>query len=247
MAWTGPAFLALWNDVEPARDAEYNCWHTFEHVPERVGIEGFLAGRRYVARERTDNRYFTLYALAGLGALAGPEYAAVVDRPTEWSASMRPSLRNFQRNPCATLLTLGGGDGGCVATFRIGAGRVQDASGLGAVRSALEPHLESSGIVSMHLGLADADATFPLRNMPPADLAQAGACYVLLVEGIDRDALDSAAPQILETIGRGLEAEQPVIWKAYDLAFAIERAQLCHPTTHRQPARPELRRRWLPK
>ena len=52
MALRGSAFLALWNDFDPARDAEYNCWHTFEHVPERVGIEGILAGRRYVAMEQ---------------------------------------------------------------------------------------------------------------------------------------------------------------------------------------------------
>ena len=46
MALAGTAFLALWNDFDPARDEEYNCWHTFEHVPERVGIEGILTGQR---------------------------------------------------------------------------------------------------------------------------------------------------------------------------------------------------------
>jgi hypothetical protein len=49
MALKGSAFLALWNDFDPARDEEYNCWHTFEHVPERVGIEGVVSGRRYIA------------------------------------------------------------------------------------------------------------------------------------------------------------------------------------------------------
>ena len=246
MAAMGPAFLALWNDVDPARDAEYDCWHTFEHVPERVGIAGFLAGRRYSARERTDARYFTLYALQDLGALAGPEYAAVVDQPTAWSRTMRPALRNFQRDPCATLLTLGSGDGGCIATFRIIAGRAQNASDLRALRSALEPHLESSGVVSMHLGQADADAAFPRRSASPAEPADAGARHVLLVEGLARGALDAVAPQIVESVSRCLAPVRPVICSTYDLAFAIERAQLRHPTTQRQPARPELNRLWLP-
>jgi hypothetical protein len=56
MTLKGSAFLALWNDFDPARDAEYNCWHTYEHVPERVGIEGILTGRRYIARERAERR-----------------------------------------------------------------------------------------------------------------------------------------------------------------------------------------------
>ena len=32
------AFLALWNDFDPGRDEEYNRWHTYEHVPERLSI-----------------------------------------------------------------------------------------------------------------------------------------------------------------------------------------------------------------
>lgn len=42
------AFLALWNGVssEDAR-AEYEHWHTFEHVPERTALPGFLDAERY--------------------------------------------------------------------------------------------------------------------------------------------------------------------------------------------------------
>src|SRR5450755_847378 len=153
MGLQGAAFLALWNDVDPARDAEYNGWHTFEHVPERVGIEGFLAARRYVARERFDDRYFTFYDVESLGVFAGPGYADVVDHPTEWSRSMRPSLRNFQRSPCTTQLTRGTGVAGSVATFRIGTRGASGVDGSNAARSALEPYVESSGIASIHLGL----------------------------------------------------------------------------------------------
>src|ERR1700722_14477410 len=105
----GNAFLALWNDFDPARDAEYNCCHTFEHVPERVGIAGILSARRYIARERGEQRYFTLYDAASLTAFEGPEYLDVAEHPTTWSLSMRPSFRNFLRCPCASLLRLGAG------------------------------------------------------------------------------------------------------------------------------------------
>jgi hypothetical protein len=244
MGLQGSAFLALWNDVDPARDAEYNCWHTFEHVPERVGIKGFCAGRRYIARERTVDRYFTLYELEGLGVLSGADYADVVDRPTEWSRSMRPSLRNFQRSPCTTLLTLGTGSASGVATFRVGARAALNVAGLNTARSALESHLESSGIASIHLGLVDADARFPLKNAPSADSAAGGIAYVLIVEGIDRADPDAAASRIVETVEQCFDPMQPVNWKSFDLAFAIERSALRHPTTQRQPARTDLRQRW---
>ena len=43
----GAAFLALWNGIDrPEARAEYEAWHAFEHVPERVGLPGFEYGRR---------------------------------------------------------------------------------------------------------------------------------------------------------------------------------------------------------
>ena len=49
MTLKGTGFLALWNDFDPEREAEYECWHTFEHVPERVGIPGFEQQRARTA------------------------------------------------------------------------------------------------------------------------------------------------------------------------------------------------------
>ena len=240
MTLKGAAFLALWNDFDPGRDAEYNRWHTFEHVPERVGIEGILAGRRYAARERSERRYFTLYELAGLAALDGPQYADVVDRPTEWSAAMRPSFRNFLRSPCATVLTTGLGMAGSIVTFRFGVAHEPDAS---AVKAALEPLLESSGITALHLGRVDTTAKFPVPNAASSGTGAGALQYVLLVEGLDRGELESAAPRIGDALASGLGAVQPVAWEGYDLAFAIERSGLKWATTARQPARPELRAR----
>lgn len=241
MTLKGCAFLALWNDFDPGRDAEYNCWHTFEHVPERVGIEGILSGRRYIARERTEQRYFTLYELEGLAALDGLQYADVVDRPTEWSAAMRPSFRNFLREACAMILTLGLGQAGSIVTFRFGAASSPDAS---TATTVLRPLLESSGITALHLGRVDTAATFPVKNAARSGSAASAAQFVLLIEGLDRAELEAAAPRIVQALERGLGANQPVAWEGYDLAFVVERSELRSPTTARQPARPDLRGRW---
>ena len=43
MALKGRAFMAVWHDIAPAGEAECNTWHTREHVPEHLGVPGFLA------------------------------------------------------------------------------------------------------------------------------------------------------------------------------------------------------------
>ena len=51
MPLRGSAFLAIWHDIEEHGELEYDDWHTREHMPERVGIPGFEAGRRWVDRQ----------------------------------------------------------------------------------------------------------------------------------------------------------------------------------------------------
>jgi len=241
MPLEGSAFLALWNDVDPERDAEYNVWHTFEHVPERVGVAGVLSGRRYVARERTEDRYFTLYGLEGLAALAGPEYLEVVEHPTEWSLSMRSSLRQFQRYPCSALLSLGAGIAGSIATFRFAmADATLEAAGASVV---LEPFLVIAGITAVHLGRTEADTAFPIRNAPTSGGTESGSQFVLLVEGSDRAALDGVADDVASALEHGFGAHRTPVWKTFDLAYAIDRSSLQHPTTRRQPERRDLRQR----
>lgn len=97
---TASAFLALWNGIasEDAR-VEYEHWHTFEHVPERTALPGFLDADRYRSVDARRS-YFTLYHLTSLDALDTPLYRDVFTNPTPWSARMRPTLCDFYRLPC---------------------------------------------------------------------------------------------------------------------------------------------------
>src|SRR4030095_38350 len=87
------ALLALWNDVDPGFDAEYNDWHADEHVPERLTVPGILWGRRYGtgAGERMP-RYLTLYGLQSADVLESAAYRQLLDQPTPLSRTMRPRL-----------------------------------------------------------------------------------------------------------------------------------------------------------
>jgi hypothetical protein len=117
------AFLALWNSLDRA-DArrEYEDWHAIEHVPERVGLPGFLWGRRYVTGQAWDGGqapgYFTLYGLQGLQALETAQYADVIARPTPWSERMRPRLSDFVRRPCELLVHAGASTAAHLVTLR---------------------------------------------------------------------------------------------------------------------------------
>ena len=45
----GRAAVAMWWDVPPEVRAEWEDWHSHEHMPERLGIPGFLRGTRWIA------------------------------------------------------------------------------------------------------------------------------------------------------------------------------------------------------
>ena len=37
----------IWNDIAPGMERAFRDWHDEEHIPERVGVPGFLSGRRF--------------------------------------------------------------------------------------------------------------------------------------------------------------------------------------------------------
>jgi hypothetical protein len=106
------ALLALWNDVDPAHEADYNAWHAVEHVPERLTVPGMLWGLRYAALRGTPGpRYLTLYGLRDAQVLESAEYKRLLSQPTPASARMRPQLRNISRWVCRVHAQRGGLDG----------------------------------------------------------------------------------------------------------------------------------------
>ena len=120
MALLGGAVLAIWNDIAPGGDAEYDHWHISEHIPERVGVPGFLRGRRYVAVAAAP-KYFMMYETETLATLASPAYVERLNNPTPWTRKCLALFRNSNRTACRTTLSIGRGIGGALATIRLGA------------------------------------------------------------------------------------------------------------------------------
>jgi len=192
MALLGSAVLAIWNDIAPGGDDEFVHWHTREHIPERVGVPGFLRGRRYLAVSGHP-RYFTLYETESLDTLSGGAYLARLNDPTPWTRRSLPLFQNTKRTACRVRVSLGVGVGGALATLDFGPEPGRDEELHASLSGTTLPALaERPGVVGAHLCQADVGATQvkteekKLRDRPD-ELAR----WVLLLEGTDPGLLES--------------------------------------------------------
>ncbi len=201
MALRGAAFLGLWHDIQPEAQAEYDEWHTREHMPERLALPGFLMGRRLVDRNAETLRYGTIYEATSVEAFRSPEYLARLNAPSAWSAKMMPFFRNMLRVSCERVATSGPCDGGAMMTVRLmlpgGEARFTEAAP--ALVAALN---ERPGIVGAHAAVARPEAssirTNEMAARPKSDVT--GFDAVVLVEGVGIPELQREAARLLKLI-----------------------------------------------
>jgi hypothetical protein len=222
MDFNGAAMLALWNGVAAGRQAEYDLWHTREHVPQRLGVPGIRAARRYIRLRGPMPQYLTLYDVDRIDVFESAPYRCLLDNPTPWTRSMRPSFEGFFRLCCDRLLTVGGGLG-CVAaavTFDaqvdIGApdmrhffgeaSRLPEITAIHAIRS-------DRSIAGMPFAIGGERPAFP----------DAGA---LILESYGATELDRAIERLRAAAAGVLPAENWSGLTSYSLAYAIEQASL---------------------
>ena len=233
------AFLALWNSISsPRLQPEYDTWHSFEHVPERVGMPGFLEARRYRSHDEPSAqapRYFTCYWLASIEALATAPYREVFTHPTPWSQRMRGELRDFFRLPC----TLSGAYGQSTATQLATVHWRGDAARFAAPAAArLEQLVDSAAIVCAHWGSAAPPDDFPIANHPAALPSGAGTDVVVMLQGIDRASLRAHAHELVQAL---LPVATAVSAPAFfELLSQVRQDELASPLNARQPARTDL-------
>jgi hypothetical protein len=89
--------LAVWDDCARGREAFYEEWYQEEHLMERVGVSGFIIGRRYEAVV-AKQRFLTTYEVESAGVLSSPQYRERLAHPTErTTAIMRDGFLNMNR------------------------------------------------------------------------------------------------------------------------------------------------------
>ena len=85
--------MAFEASFEPDYVERYRRWHTCEHMPERLGIPGFVSGRRYRALDGAP-RFLMIYETRDPGVLSSEPYRAALDRPTPWTQEALARFRD---------------------------------------------------------------------------------------------------------------------------------------------------------
>lgn len=179
----GQAAVAMWWDIAPAMRAEWEDWHSHEHMPERLGIPGFLRGSRWISGDS----YFMLYEVEGMGTLTAGPYIDRLNAPTPWSRKLMPHHRNMVRSLCHVRASFGRGLGGWMATLRL-------EHGLPA--QALSALPQQQGLVGAFLLEAQPMAGAPQTTEQKIRGGDAEARWVGLVCGYDALAITAAANKL---------------------------------------------------
>jgi len=167
MSLLGQGVVAIWNDVASEGLAEFYEWHHREHMPERVGIPGFLRGRRYIA-VRGAPEFFTLYEATGTDVLAGPHYLERLNNPTPLTRHVIPKyFHNMVRGVCDVRFSVGVGEGGWLITLRFAAKAGHEDELSRHLAGELPSINDTPTILGVHLCIADARASKDVQCIGP--------------------------------------------------------------------------------
>ncbi|WP_051005036.1 DUF4286 family protein [Blastococcus saxobsidens] len=182
----GQGVLAIWCDMAPESDDQFNAWYTHEHLPERVGVPGFLRGRRYIRDDRhgvDGQRYLAFYEATDTAVFSSPAYLERLNNPTPLTRTMAPRLENAKRTVLSVQASYGRGVGRELTIVEFGptdAGAVSE-----WVSSSLVPQaLSRPQLTGLHLLVPDEAATKAKEGTQEArGVTRAMAQWVLVMEG----------------------------------------------------------------
>ena len=227
MALLGKGVLAIWNGIKADAEDEFVAWHVREHIPERVGLPGFLRGRRYVAIDGHP-KYFNFYETTGASDLSSATYQARLNAPTDWTRQVVAHFLDTSRTICDVAWTTGLGEGGFIEAISFETTLAPDelASGLKEPLSEALPAIP--GIIAIHLleGQTHAGqgrtAEKALRGGPDKV-----AGWILLVEASSPQALEQFRSEVgsssqLERHGKASSVNRGI----YALQFALTKAEI---------------------
>jgi hypothetical protein len=110
--------LAIFNNVAPGRDDDFNGWFQGEHLEERLGVPGFLYGRRHRALSGS-SAYFNFYVVESPDVLTSKAYLDRVNTPTPRTrVTMTEIFKDMCRTVCRRQVRVRDWRGGFTVTAR---------------------------------------------------------------------------------------------------------------------------------
>jgi len=176
------ALICAWMRVAVADQDAFLDFHTHEHLPERLGVPGFLRGRRFLSLEKPDT-LLVLYEVTSLAVLTTDAYVERLNNPSDWTKRSMPLIRESRR--LALELDFNQGDGGAEFVGVAYLGAVERASREGVLAAAAFAKQRSS-IIAARAGRVDLAAS----NLDTAEHKALGSKvetdgYVIVLEAPD--------------------------------------------------------------
>jgi hypothetical protein len=154
-----PGILAIFNNVAPGREAEFEEWFQHEHLQERLGVPGFLLGRRYEA-VRGEPRYFNFYVTRSPDVLSSAEYRIRLNNPTPMTRMVMSEIfKDMIRTVCQQSFRIGNMRGALAV-----AARFSERPDENALKATLENLLRDKGVACGQIWSAASAAQLPLSE-----------------------------------------------------------------------------------
>jgi hypothetical protein len=223
MALIGNAILAVWNEVDPDHEDDYNEWYLREHIPERTMVPGLFRGRRYRA-ETGAPRYMAFYDATSMDVLTHGPYRLQLDNPSAWTQRIMPRFRFMQRGLCDVAASVGEGMGGAAAVVHV---TPEDAPRLRAwIVETLLPELHAMpGVAAAHLWtIAPGEPRSPTTALSQKAEPERPLAWIIVVETME---LAGAAAITAAILGRDPATHGAADFRAYPayrLLYALDRS-----------------------
>lgn len=225
MSLLGEGAMVVWCDTVPGTEDDHDDWHSHEHMEERLGIPGFLRGRRWIATSGAP-RIFVMYEVADFDVLTSPPYLERLNNPTPWSKETMGIIRNITRSLCRVVGSQGIGAGGGLLSIRFSP-RPEKAEDLRTwlMEEVLATLPGRKGLIAAHLIEAKKDTNISQTEEQKLRGGDKEADWALLIDAYNISALEEVSrkelsPAQLEEHG-ALGGQETAIYRlAYSLTDA---------------------------
>ena len=154
-----PGILAIFNNVVPGREGEFEEWFQHEHLAERLAVPGFLLGRRHEAVSG-EPRFFNFYLTQSADVLKSAAYLGRLDDPTPMTRTVMSEIfKDMIRTVCHRTLRVGVMRGAVAVMVRFGE-RPEEA----ALKDTLETLMRHKGVAWGEIWLAAGSHQFPVSE-----------------------------------------------------------------------------------
>lgn len=206
MSLLGSGVLVNWGGVLAEAEADYNAWHSLQHMPERIAVPGFARGRRAVAVEGTPThlKYFMMYEVASPEVLVSASYLSRLNDPTPWTQRILATYVMPSRTVCRVIASEGNGTGGYIATIHMG--YAPDVEHAFADSERIRSIMTARGVLAFHVLRGDSSLgqqpTVEKRYRESQGAPDRTVGTVLLVEGLDLDTTADALAELNHAVER---------------------------------------------